>query len=390
MAESTPQKIRAAASLFSPDVEWQGKLVSAVKDGIIVKTAPSWGLEKEGNNQEEDAPDEMDDGDSQENSTRSSPKHETPDKSVELQHLRNENSALVQRLARVETEHVQSVDKLEAKLQQAIETHREIEQRLRSQLQTVLDEQQAAVENARKVRSVLTRVSSWMRQVQRAAQSECSALHGAKPPLQGFELQVTPRTDTPYTLWTGGASLATKCESPTASYTFTLNQDPVQWPVPDSYEVLVDSTVNSLPPPAPGRHRTKDLSYKGFSYVGYSVPSPSSGPTEVVPNLFGGTEFVLNGLPSVDTASHKDTPVPKRGAGSLLAYCAQVVTTSLASVRSSPSPQERNTPAWKLDRLAPVLEVLEVDEETGQCSARPTIRSQPLNVAVPNLSIGLL
>ncbi|EEY61033.1 uncharacterized protein PITG_01277 [Phytophthora infestans T30-4] len=180
------------------------------------------------------------------------------------------------------------------KLQQTIETHKQIEQRLRSQLQTVQHEQQAAADNARRVRSLLTRVSNWMRQVQHAAQRERSSIHKSKLVAHDLELRVTPRTESPYRLWSSGTRLATN--------------------VPD---------VNPLPPPAPGRNRAKSLPAKGFSY---------------------------------------------RSTGSLLAYCAHVVTTSLSGGRSPPSPQSKVTPAWKLDRLS----------------------NKPLDVALPNLSIGLL
>lgn len=99
----------------------------------------------------------------------------------------------------------------------------------------------------------------------------------------------------------------------------------------------------------------------------------------------GGNEIVLDGLPSVNCKPHNDTPVPKRSPGALFAYCAQVVTTSLAGVRSSPEPRVKVTPAWKGDRLPSVLEG---DEETGQCSNRAS--SQRPSVALPSLSIGLL
>ncbi|EGZ17167.1 hypothetical protein PHYSODRAFT_498356 [Phytophthora sojae] len=201
----------------------------------------------------------------------------------------------------METQHAQYIDDLEKKLQHAIRTHKEMEQKLQLQLETVQQEQQAAVENARKVSTILTRVSSWMRQVQRSAQAERHSRHVVKSVSRDLELTVTPRSDSPYTLWTTGASLATN--------------------VPECHDEPRQAT---LPPPAPGRNRSKrsSLPGKGFHY---------------------------------------------RSPGALFAYCAQVVTTSLAGVRSSPEPRVKVTPAWKGDRLP----------------QRPS-------VALPSLSIGLL
>ncbi|KAL3668859.1 hypothetical protein V7S43_006151 [Phytophthora oleae] len=360
MAETTTSLRPAASTLSSP-----GKLSPITKVAVVVKTAPASEDDEEENNQQDE-----------EKESESCPQiHDEDVADGELQTLRSENSTLVQRLKRMEMEHTQHIDKLEAKLQKAIETHKEIEQRLKTQLQTVLQEQQAAVENARKVRSVLTRVTGWMRQVQRAAQRErCSHT-------REFELTVTPRADSPYTLWVGEPTDTPERDEPPNK--FTLNQ---QWPVPDSYGVEIEVTSQngaSSPPPAPGRHRTRTPPGKGFNYVGYCASSPSSRPSEVVHKPSGGHEIMLDGLPSVCSAPHQDTPVPKQHVGRLLSYCAQVVTTSLAGVRSSSSPG-KTVPAWKLDRLAPLLEV---DEEAGQCAPRTQSR---LNVAVPNLSIGLL
>ncbi|KAG2788037.1 hypothetical protein PC129_g7399 [Phytophthora cactorum] len=369
-------------SVSSPDVAWQDNLIAVSKEGVVGKIEPNCEDEEGDNNQEEDGSSAVDDNEchGHKKVEISLPKSEALDGSDKLQHLQNDNATLARRLAQMEAEHARSVGKLEAKLKQTIETHRQVEQQLRSQLQTVLHEQQAAAENARKVRTLLTRVSNWMRQVQRAAQRERS-LHSAKRVARDLELRVTPRTESPYVLWSSGASLATnvpECdESPTASK-FTQNQQ-----CPDSYGILIDSNVNPLPPPAPGRNRAKSLPVNCFNYVGYPVPSPAEGD---MLKPVGGTEFVLDGLLSVGTAPRRDTPMRKRSAGSLLAYCAQVVTTSLAGVRSSPSPKAKVTPAWKLDRLSSVHEV---DEEAGQCS-RSGSRSKPLDVALPNLSIGLL
>lgn len=391
---TTPRNLPPSASLFlarPSRVEWHDNLHSADKNNVFGKSVPAWQDEEEDNNQESDEPHGADDVDGQEESKCSPQRREGGERKLhndELQQLKIENSTLVQRLARMEIQHAERVGTLEAKLQQAIENHKEIEQRLKSQLETVLHEQQAAVENARKVRTILTRVSGWVRQVQRSAQTERPSLHVVKPVDHDLELRMTPRTDSPYRLWASGASLATnvlEChESPTAFNKFTLNQDPLQWPAPDCYGVQIDINVNSLPPPAPGR---KNIPDKGFNYVGFNVPSPSNRSAEVVPQPLAGTEIILDGLPLV---SRRGTPVPKRSAGGLLSYCAQVVTTSLAGVRSSTSPLAKVTPAWKLDRLAPLREEPEIDEEAGQCSPLVSSRGQHLNVALPSLSIGLL
>ncbi|ETO73866.1 hypothetical protein AM587_10008898 [Phytophthora nicotianae] len=377
------------ASLLS-DVAWHDKLNSAAKENIIgkAKAVPNWEDEQEANNQEEDGSSAVDNARHDHNDVKIPlRKCETLGKSLdrdELRHLRTENATLSRRLTQMEKEHARSVEKLETKLQQTIATHRQIEQRLRSQLQTVLHEQQAAAENARKVRTILNRITKWMRQVQRAAQRERS-LRNAKPVAQDLELRMTPCSESSYKLWTSGANLATnvsKCEeSPTASNKFSLNQGPLQWP--DSYKILIDNNVNPVPPPPPGRNRAKSLPAKGFNYVGYPVLPPAEGS---LTKPSGGTEVVLDGLPPVDASPRR---VRKRSAGSLLAYCAQVVTASLAGARSSPSPQAKVTPVWKLDSLLAVREEHEIDEEAGQCS-RSATNSKPLDVALPNLSIGLL
>ncbi|KAK1945665.1 hypothetical protein P3T76_002713 [Phytophthora citrophthora] len=357
MAEATTA-LRPVASTLSSS----GKLSPVTKVAVVVKTPAIEDNEEDNNQQDEEKEPEG---------------HDQDVSGDELQTLRSENSKLEQRLKRMEMEHSQQIQKLEAKLQKAIETHKEIEQRLKTQLHTVLQEQQAAAENARKVRSVLTRVTGWMRQVQRAAQRERSS-H-----VNDLELTVTPRPDSPCTLWVGTTDTP-ECDEP--SNKLTLNQNPLQWPVPDSCGVEIEGTSQNganSPPPAPSRHRTKNLPVKGFNYVGYCASSPSSRSSEDVHKPSGGHEIVLNGLPSVCNAPHKDTPVPKQHVGRLLSYCAQVVTTSLAGVRSSSSPG-KTVSAWKLDRLAPLLEV---DEEAGECAPRTQSR---LNVAVPNLSIGLL
>ncbi|KAG1704285.1 hypothetical protein DVH05_006293 [Phytophthora capsici] len=339
-----------------------GKLCPITKVAVVVK-APAT-KDEEDNNQQDDE-------------KESESCHDQDASGDELKTLRNKNSILEQCLKRMEMEHSQQIDKLETKLQKSIQTHKEIEQRLKMQLQTVLQEQQAAAENARKVRSVLTRVTAWMRQVQRAAQRERNS-HTNE-----LELTVTPRADSPYTLWVGTTDTP-ECDEP--SNKITLNQNPLQWPVPDSYGAEIEVTSQNgdkAPPPAPGRHRTKNHPVKGFNYVGYCASSPSSRAAESLPKPSGGQEIVLDGLPSVCSVPHKATPVPKQHVGRLLSYCTQVVKTSLAGVRSN-SPPGKTVPSWKLDRLAPLLEV---DEEAGQCAPRTQSR---LNVAAPNLSIGLL
>ncbi|KAE8915121.1 hypothetical protein PF005_g9057 [Phytophthora fragariae] len=383
---SVPRSLPPAASLFSTSSlgdEWEDKLKSVDKDTIVAKVMPVWTREQDEDNQDNqdsDDPHEGDDGESPDSEI-------SPSRCRDLQQLRSENRALVQRLALMETQHAQHIDDLEAKLQRAAMSHKEMEQKLKLQLETVRQEQQAAVENARKVRTILTRVSNWMRQVQRSAQAE---RHVVKTVSRDLELMMTPRSDSPYTLWTTGASLATnvhEChESPKATNNIVLDDNSLR---SDCYGVQIDGVSEprqpTFPPPAPGRNRSKSLPGKCFNYVGYSIASPCSRPSEVVLKPIGGTEIVLDGL---KIKSRDDTPVPKRGPGSLFAYCAQVVTTSLAGVRSSPEPRAKVTPAWKTDRLAPVREELEVDEETGQCRARAS--SQRLTVAPPSFSIGLL
>ncbi|KAF1776594.1 hypothetical protein GQ600_6286 [Phytophthora cactorum] len=200
-------------SVSSPDVAWQDNLIAVSKEGVVGKIEPNCEDEEGDNNQEEDGSSAVDDNEchGHKKVEISLPKSEALDGSDKLQHLQNDNATLARRLAQMEAEHARSVGKLEAKLKQTIETHR----------------QQAAAENARKVRTLLTRVSNWMRQVQRAAQRERS-LHSAKRVARDLELRVTPRTESPYVLWSSGASLATnvpECdESPTASK-FTQNSN---------------------------------------------------------------------------------------------------------------------------------------------------------------------
>ncbi|KAF4128003.1 hypothetical protein GN958_ATG22831 [Phytophthora infestans] len=360
------------------DVGWQCYLNSVTKEGLVgkSKTLPNWEDEGDANNQEDDES-SVDDNECQTNENTFLSKCEALEEKDELQQLRSENTTLTQRLTQMEKDHA-------VKLQQTIETHKQIEQRLRSQLQTVQHEQQAAADNARRVRSLLTRVSNWMRQVQHAAQRERSSIHKSKLVAHDLELRVTPRTESPYRLWSSGTRLATnvpECdESPTSSNKISLNQGPLQWP--DSYGILIDKSVNPLPPPAPGRNRAKSLPAKGFSYVGYPLPSPPEGR---LLKPIDGVEFVLDGLPSAGSSPRK---VRKRSTGSLLAYCAHVVTTSLSGGRSPPSPQSKVTPAWKLDRLSSASED-HVDEEAGQRN-RSASSNKPLDVALPNLSIGLL
>ncbi|KAJ8571527.1 hypothetical protein ON010_g5308 [Phytophthora cinnamomi] len=383
--QSASRNLPTAASLFSSasqGVEWEDKfnLVDKVgKVGTARTRQDDEDEDEDEDNQDDDSPHE---GDEDVQDSESSPSRSSDDQlgGSELLQLRKENNSLVQRLSLMEAKHAKHIDDLELKLKRAIETHEEVEKKLKMQLETVLHEQQAAVENARKVRSILTQVSSWVRQVQRSAQAERTSRHLVKPVNRDLVLMMTPRNDSPYTLWTTGANLGTNVPECLAPPTTS-----------GSYGVQIDEPRQaSLPPPAPGRNRSKSLPGKGFNYVGYSIASPASRPSEIVLKPIGGTEIVLDGLPSVDCKPHNDTPVPKRSPGALFAYCAQMVTTSLAGVRSSPEPRAKVTPTWKTDRLPPVREELEIDEETGQCSAQALRRSQRLNVAPPSLSIGLL
>ncbi|GMF40915.1 unnamed protein product [Phytophthora fragariaefolia] len=382
-----------AASLFpttSQGIEWQGKLNSVDKDTAVGKVLPGWTNEDDEDNQDDDNPHEGDED--VHDSESSAPCCEGKLGDGELHQLRIDHTAMMERLAQMEAQHAKQIDVLEVKLQQAIANHRDAEKKLELQLKTVLDEQQAAVENARKVRSILARVSTWVSQVQRSVHAVRPSRHVAKPVNSDHELVMTPRHDSPYKLWATDVKPTTNAsESLTASHKLTLQ--PLQWSASDSYSVRIDDTSETcqtaLPPPAPGRHRSKSLPGIGFSYVGYNIASPqSSQPSEIV--LKPGPEIILDGLPSVSNKPRSDTPVPKRSPGNLFAYCAQVVTTSLAGVRSSPELRVKSLPAWKGDRLPSVLEELEIDEETGQCTPRASNNNQRLNISLPNLSIGLL
>ncbi|RLN82917.1 hypothetical protein BBJ28_00000886 [Nothophytophthora sp. Chile5] len=190
----------------------------------------------------------------------------------ELQRLRKENAALLHRLKHLETQHDQCVTHLQTQLQQTTEAHREAERRLNTQLQRLRSEQQAAVDNARKMRAVLARVSNWL-------------VYGG-PVL---------------------ASTATNDES--------------------------------------------------------------------------------------EAAPSNNTPTTKGSATGLLAYCAQLVTTSLSASLSaslsSPSPNSKVMPAWILDPFSPVREPV-FDQELGQWCGERSKERREINVAVPNLALGLL
>ncbi|GMF32606.1 unnamed protein product [Phytophthora lilii] len=389
IAANTEQKLPTAASLFpasSHDIDWQSKLNSVDMDEAVAsKAAPNWVLEDDEDNQQDDGPHK---GDSVRKAENHSPWRDNHGGSNELQHLRDENTDLMQRITHMKTQHAQQISALEEKLQQAIETHRAVEQQLSLQLKTVMHEQQAAVENARKVSTILTRVSNWVRQVQRSAPNERLAIYTPKPVVHDLELAVTPSNDAPYNLWTSRASPANVLEYQEESAAIRLKPTckRLHRSASDAHiESVFQYRISTLPPPAPGRNRAKSMPGTAFNYVKCS----SKRSSEVVSKPVLGPEIVLDGLPSDDHAPRKDTPLPKRSASSLLAYCAQVVTTSLTSVRSSPEPRAKVTPAWKLD-LSPVQEELEIDEEAGQCKARSLNRNQRLNVALPSLSIGLL
>jgi len=201
--QGVPRNLPAAAALFladDVDVNWQGKLSLADKQGAVGKSAPDWGLEQDDNNQEENGPH---DGETHGVHRDAKPGQDGLIENDELHQLRRENASMAQRLELLKTQHVQRIGALEEKMQLAIATHNAIEHELRAQLETVLHEQQEAVENARKVRKILSRVSTWVRQVQRAASSQLPPPHAATPGGHDLELAMTPRTSTPYTLWTG-------------------------------------------------------------------------------------------------------------------------------------------------------------------------------------------
>lgn len=286
--QSAARSLPTAASLFSTSsqgVEWEDKLNSVDKDALAAGKTPSvWRPgEKEDADNNQDSDDPHEGGEDVQDSEISPSRRE--DRS-ELQQLRNENQTLVQRLALMETQHAQYIDDLEKKLQHAIRTHKEMEQKLQLQLETVQQEQQAAVENARKVSTILTRVSSWMRQVQRSAQAERHSRHVVKSVSRDLELTVTPRSDSPYTLWTTGASLATnvpEChESPTATNKLDLDDNSLR---SDCYEVQIDGVSEprqaTLPPPLLDGTAPKGQVYRGKVSTTSGTPSRRHAPDQL-------------------------------------------------------------------------------------------------------------
>ncbi|KAF4321441.1 hypothetical protein BBO99_00001251 [Phytophthora kernoviae] len=119
--------------IFAPEVP--GSLFSSSASGVDLKdniksstnkndklsdSAPAWEQAKEDNNQED------------EDCFKASASCNDPEN---CQELRTKNSTLMKRLTLIEVQHAERVNNLEKKLQQAIDTHTEIEQHLKSQLQ---------------------------------------------------------------------------------------------------------------------------------------------------------------------------------------------------------------------------------------------------------------
>ncbi|RLN48854.1 hypothetical protein BBJ28_00003118 [Nothophytophthora sp. Chile5] len=270
----------------------------------------------------------------------------------ELQRLRKENAALLHRLKHLETQHDQSVADLQMQLQQTAEAHREAEHRLNTQLKRLRSEQQAAVDNARKMRAVLARVSNWVHQLQRVARQP-PQLPRAASREQDLELSMAPR-DVPS---------ISQAESASPHHAFPI------------------------PPPAPGRYRAQSVPNKGFS----RAVSRNRCVSVVSPDLaIGGPVLASIAVnDESEAAPSNNTPTTKGSATGLLAYCAQLVTTSLSASLSSPSPNSKVIPAWKLDHFSPVREP-EFDQELGQWCGEQSKERREINVALPNLALGLL
>ncbi|CEG48579.1 uncharacterized protein PHALS_06395 [Plasmopara halstedii] len=363
MVESTlrhgvSQNVLATMISSLSDVGWQDKLTAVEsKNEISFKT-------EQDRNQDNNQDDEKS-VDKSSQVLHSLQFKDVITKLSEVQYLRNENASLNQRLTQIESVYAQNLEKLEMKLKQTVETHVAIEQRLRSRLLSVLQEQQEAVENARKVRSIISRISDWMHQVQQATQRKCS---GHKSFVLDIEPCVTPHSEAPYKLWSKGVHLATnipECEkSPTSSI---------------QYEMDRKHSLKLVPPIVFSRNRAKSLPAQGSNYVENAMPSLL---VEKSIHPYERSEVIVDGLPSISATGNRGSRASKRSASNILAYCAQVVSTSLTSVGSS-----KVDSVWRRDPIN--ADKQDVDEEAGQCWRLP-IETEPQDVALPNLSIGLL
>ncbi|KAL8008924.1 hypothetical protein Plhal710r2_c081g0180341 [Plasmopara halstedii] len=319
MVESTlrhgvSQNVLATMISSLSDVGWQDKLTAVEsKNEISFKT-------EQDRNQDNNQDDEKS-VDKSSQVLHSLQFKDVITKLSEVQYLRNENASLNQRLTQIESVYAQNLEKLEMKLKQTVETHVAIEQRLRSRLLSVLQEQQEAVENA----------------LQQATQRKCS---GHKSFVLDIEPCVTPHSEAPYKLWSKGVHLATN--------------------IPD-------------------RNRAKSLPAQGSNYVENAMPSLL---VEKSIHPYERSEVIVDGLPSISATGNRGSRASKRSASNILAYCAQVVSTSLTSVGSS-----KVDSVWRRDPIN--ADKQDVDEEAGQCWRLP-IETEPQDVALPNLSIGLL